>query len=202
MKVLALLWLAISFAVFLLTFMIAFKKHRNLKAALKVLLLGIVLTDFVMLSSLFYYGNVYTESGTVSEYDSVSNKNAEKPFILLYGSEYEITTGNKGTFAVMYALMNAPKMGTFGLKYPIVFAAGFDFPWNLGIAYGIFMLILSIITPIVFGGFLVSYIKSLWNFLSYHIKKRFMNVYYFSDLNENAMLLAEDIVANEKYKVK
>ena len=64
------------------------------------------------------------------------------------------------------------------------------------------MLILSIITPIVFGGFLVSYIKSLWNFLSYHIKKRFMNVYYFSDLNEKAMLLAEDIVANEKYKVK
>lgn len=115
-------------------------------------MLGIVLTDFVMLFSIFYYGNVYTASGTVSEYDSVTNKNAEKPFILLYGSEYEITTGNKGTFAVMYALMNAPKMGTFGLKYPIVFAAGFDFPWNLGIAYGIFMLILSIITPIVFGG--------------------------------------------------
>lgn len=200
MKVLALLWLAISVILFLLTFMFAFRKHRNLKAALKVLLLGIVLTDFVMLSSIFYYGNVYTASGTVSEYDSVTNKNAEKPFILLYGYEYEITTGNKGTIAVVYALMNAPQMGTFGLIYPIIFAAGFDFPWNLGIAYGIFMLILSIITPIVFGGFLVSYIKSLWNFLSYNIKKRFMNVYYFSDLNEKAMLLAEDIVANEKHK--
>ena len=200
MKVLALVWLAISVILFLLTFLFAFKKHRNLKAALKVLLLGIVLTDFVMLSSLFYYGNVYAKNGTVSEYNSVTNKNAEKPFILLHGSEYEITTGNKAAFSVMYALMNAPKMGAFGLKYPIVFAAGFDFPWNLGTVYGIFILILSIITPIVFGGFLVSYIKALWNFLLYHLMKRIRNVYYFSDLNEKAMLLAEDIVANEKHK--
>ena len=200
MKFFALVWLAVSVAVFLLTFIFAFKKHRNLKAALKVLLLGIVLTDFVMLSSLLYYGNTYTESGSISEYDSVANKSAEKPFILLHGSEYEITTGNKGAFSLIYALMNAPKMGAFGLKYPIVFAAAFDFPWHLGIAYGIFMLILSIITPIVFGGFLVSYIKALWNFLLYHVMKYMRNVYYFSDLNEKAMLLAEDIVAHEKHK--
>ena len=123
MKVFALLWLAISVAVFLFTFTFAFRKHRNLKAALKVLVLGIVLVDFIMLSSLIYYGNTYTKEGTPSEYDSVANKNAEKPFILLHGSEYEISTGNKIAFSIFYALMDAPKMGAFGLKYSIVFGS-------------------------------------------------------------------------------
>ena len=200
MKVLALLWFVISVIVFLLTFIFSFRKHRNLKTALKGLLLGVVLTDVIMLSSLFYYGNVYTESGTLSDYDSVTNKNVEKPFILLYGSEYEITTENKVAFAIFYALMNAPKMGALGLKYSIIFVGAFDFPWNLGIPYGIFILILSIITPVIFGGFLVSYIKALWNFLSYQIQKRIKNVYYFSDLNERSMLLAEDIAEKEKHK--
>ncbi len=200
MKVFALLWFIISVIVFLITFIFAFRNHRNLKAALKVLLLGIVFVDFLMLSSLIYYGNTYTKDGIPTEYNSVENKNAEKPFILLYGSEYEITTGNKVAFSIFHALMNAPKMGAFGLKYSIVFAASFNFPWNLGIAYGIFIVILSILSPIVFGGFLVSYIKALWNFLLYHLMKRVRNVYYFSDLNEKAMLLAEDIVANEKHK--
>ncbi|MBO7123033.1 MAG: hypothetical protein J6V90_07125 [Treponema sp.] len=199
MKVFALAWFVISVAIFFFTFIFAFKKHANLKAALKVLLLGTVLANFIILSSLFYFGNVYTKSGTVSEYNSATNKNVEKPFILLHGSEYEITTGNKTAFAVIYALINAPKVGTFGLKYPIFFAAVFDFPWNLGLLYGIYALVLSIVTPIVFGGFLVSYVKALWNLLLFHIRRRFCNIYYFSDLNEKSMLLAEDIAANEKH---
>lgn len=200
LKIFALIWLVAASAILFLTFIFALKKHRNLKAVLKVLLLGTVLVNFIILSSLFYFGNVYTKSGKVSEYDSSTNKSAEKPFILLHGSEYEIATKNKAVFSIVYALINAPKTGAFGLKYPIIFAAAFDFPWNLGMAYGIFILVLSIVTPIVFGGFLVSYVKALWNFLLFHVLRRFRNIYYFSDLNEKSMLLAEDIAENEKSK--
>ena len=202
MKSMALFWLIFSVAVFVLTFYVGFRRNRNLKAALKILLLGVVFTDFIMLTSIFYYGNIYTEGENPikSVYDAETNKDAEKPFILAHSSEYEIKSDKKLAFSLIYALIYAPKMGAFGLKYPSLFAAAFRFPWKLGIPYGIFILILSIITPVIFGGFLVSYIKALWYFLSYHLKRHLKNVYYFSELNEKALILAEDIVDKEKRK--
>lgn len=204
----AFVWLVISVGVFVLTFYVAFRKHRNLKAALKILLLGIVLTDFIMLSSLFYYGNKYTADESVAEFDSNTNKWIESPFISTHSSEYEIKLDKSSessngislktlSFSFIYALIYAPKMGAFGLKYPSLFAAAFKFP-KFGMPYGIFIIILSIVTPLVFGGFLVSYIKNLWYFISYYSRRRRKNVYYFSELNEKSLLLAEDIFANEK----
>ena len=197
-----LLWFCISVFVFTVFIILAFKKQGNPKAKVKTLLLGIIITDFIILSSLFYFGNVYTVKGKISEYNSITNKDADKPFILLHNSEYEISRGNKQFFSVVYGIINTPKMGAFGLKYPVIFAAAFDFPAHLGWPYGIFIVLLSILTPIIVGGFLVSYIKALWNFLLYRILRHFRNVYYFSDLNEKSMLLAEDIVAQKKERHK
>lgn len=194
MNFFALSFLTISIVIFIATIIIAFIKREEIKYALKIFLIGIIITNFIMLSSLFYFGNVYTKSGII--YD----KSEDLPFILLHNSEYEISTENKAFFSVVYALINTPKMGTLGLKYPVIFAAAYDFPWGLGKPYGFFMLLLSILTPIISGGFIVSYIKSLWNYLAYYLYKRFKNVYYFSDLNEKSMLMAEDIVAQEKHK--
>ena len=193
-----LFWFFVSVFNLLLFILLAFKKHGNLKSSVKTLLLGIVITDFIILSSLFYFGNVYTADGEVSEYNSITNTEAVKPFILLHNSEYEISKGNKKLFSLIYSLINAPKMGTFSLKYPIIFAAAFDFPKHMSLPYGIFIVLLSMLSPIIFGGFLVSYIKALWNFLLYHTLKFFKNIYYFSELNEKSLLLAEDIIKQEK----
>ena len=200
MKIFALLFFFISLSIFLLTFLIAFKKHRNLKAALKILLLGIVFTDFVILASLFYYGNVYTDRGERTVLNTDTGKYDKAPFIISHSSEYEIKAGNKPFFSIIYAVIYAPKMGAFGLKYPSLFAAAFKFPWGLGIPYGVFILILSILTPLIFGGFLLSYIKSLWYLLSYYLLRRIRNVYFFSDLNAKSILLAEDILAHKKHE--
>ena len=202
-EILVLPWLLFtaSIAVFVITIFIAFRRHRNLKSALKILLLGIVLTDFIMLSSLIYYGNVYTADGCAPVVKSDDSSKWEKaPFILIHSTEFEIKSEKKLPFAIIYGLIYAPKMGAFVLKYPSLFAAAFKFPWRLGIPYGLFTLILSFVTPLIFGGFLVSYIKTLWYFISYHAKRRIKDVYYFSELNEKALLLAEDIFANEKRK--
>lgn len=197
MNFFALSFLTISIVIFIATIIIAFIKREEIKYSLKIFLIGIIITNFIMLSSLFYFGNVYTKSGII--YDN----SEDLPFILLHNSEYEISTENKAFFSVVYALINTPKMGTFGLKYPVIYAAAFDFPWNLGSVYGIFILILSIITPIVVCGFLVSYIKAIRYFLCYHLQYRRRNVYYFSELNEKALFLAEDIYKNsEKGKQK
>ena len=194
--------LILSFSIFGYFTFLAIKKKRNLKSSVKTLLLGTIIADFIILSSLFYFGNVYTKSGVQSEYDSVNNKSVEKPFIIEHNSEYEISNGNKIVFSIIHAFINTPKMGALGLKYPVIFSAALDFPWHLGLPYGIFFVFLSIFTPIVFGGFLVSYIKALWNFILYNLLKHFRNVYYFSELNENSMLLAEDIISQKKEKHK
>ncbi len=202
-EILVLPWLLFtaSIAVFVITIFIAFRRHRNLKSALKILLLGIVLTDFIMLSSLIYYGNVYTADGCAPVVKSDDSSKWEKaPFILIHSTEFEIKSEKILPFAIIYGLIYAPKMGAFVLKYPSLFAAAFKFPWGLGIPFGIFILLLSFVSPLIFGGFLVSYIKALWYFLSYHFKRRIKDVYYFSELNEKALLLAEDIYANEKRK--
>lgn len=188
-------WLILSVVVFLLFIIIAIKKRNNRKTFTTILLLGIVLTNIIILSSLFYYGNTYDSSGI-----NVSEKNAGKPFILVHGSEYEISNKSKIFYSILYGVMNAPKMGTFGLKYPIIYAAAFDFPNDLGKPYGVFIVILSIFTPFIFGGFLVSYIKTLRNFFSYNFNKQFRNVYFFSNLNQKSILLAKDIVEHEKNK--
>ena len=219
MKLWACVWLVFAFAIFVLTFVVGFRRKRNLKSALKILLLGIVFTDFILLSSIIYYGNVYTAEGNIyieatekkdcsrpkqpDEKDEtvvVKSVDSPKPFILIHSTEFEIKSEKKLPFAIIYGLIYAPKMGAFVLKYPSLFAAAFKFPWGLGIPYGLFTLILSFVTPLIFGGFLVSYIKTLWYFISYHTKRRIKDVYYFSELNEKALLLAEDIFANEKRK--
>ena len=200
MKVCALIFFIIAVALFVITSIIAIKKRKNPKASLRTLLLGILLSDFVILLSIIYYGNVYTKNGIPTTYDSVTNITEDKPFILLHDSEYEISTGNKVVFASIYALFNAPKMGAYGLKYSVLYAAAFDFPWKLGLPYGIFLIILSTITPLVFGGFLVSYIKSLRYFLGYYFKFPRKDIYYFSELNEKSLTLAKDIYNEQKKK--
>lgn len=205
MKVLACLpiILLISSIITILVFFVkALPKRRNVKAFVKKMFLGIFLSDIIILSSLIYYGNSYDSQGN----NITEKENAGKPFILEHGTEYEITTKNKIFFSIFYGLINAPKMGTFGLKYPIIFDAAFKFPpvfigkGLVGKLYGAFLVFLSFITPIFFGGFLVSYIKTLWNLILYNFMKYFKNVYYFSDLNEKSLLLAEDIV--EKVRPK
>ena len=190
------LWLIISIIIFLAFIFYAIKKRKNHKTVATTLLLGIVLSNFIILSSLIYFGNSYDITGK----NVSTNIDATKPFILIHGSEYEISRGNKFFYSLLYGLMNALKMGTFGLKYPIVYAASFDFPGNLGLPYGLYITFLSIITPFICGGFLVTYLKTLRYFLRYHLKYRKNDIYYFSELNDKSIVLAEDIYNEEKKK--
>ena len=174
----------------------AFKKRRNHKTVAKTLLLGIVLTNFIILSSLIYFGNSYDIAGKNVFIDN----DAGKPFLLIHGSEYEISRGNTLFYSLLYGLMNALKVGTFGLKYPIIYAASFDFPCDLGLPYGLYITFLTIVTPFIFGGFLVTYLKSLRYFFWYYLKYRRKDIYYFSELNDKSLVLAEDIYNEEKKK--
>ena len=128
MKLWACVWLVFAFAIFVLTFVVGFRRKRNLKSALKILLLGIVFTDFILLSSIIYYGNVYTAEGNIyieatekkdcsrpkqpDEKDEtvvVKSVDSPKPFILIHSTEFEIKSDYKKTFAIIYGLIYAPK---------------------------------------------------------------------------------------------
>lgn len=64
--------------------------------------------------------------------------------------------------------------------------------------YNIFVIIISFLMPVVFGGFILSFFGDIFGSLKYSMIKPFKDAYYFSELNEKSLMLAESIYKAQK----
>lgn len=59
--------------------------------------------------------------------------------------------------------------------------------------YYYFLVMICVLSPILFGGIVLTLFEGLWEKIIYHIFKMRKDVYYFSELNERSFMLAQSI---------
>lgn len=65
-----------------------------------------------------------------------------------------------------------------------------------GLAYKSLFIILCILSPLIFGGTILSFSSVITNKIKYFVFSLFSDVYYFSELNEASLKLAQSIIQN------
>lgn len=185
-------WFAVSVLIFISTGILAVLKSmdrdRNYKQIAIIITVGIFFSNAVLLSSIIYFGN--TETVTI---DSQSKKIIEE-----HSTEYKIIDEeNEIGYSILFGVIYATKMNGLGLKYPTIVPAAFEIGSGkqepLGFCYGVYLIIMIIITPIAFGGLIASFFEGLLTLLYFYLSRPFRDVYYFSELNQKSLQLAKDI---------
>ncbi len=203
-------WTALSFIVLLVFTCIAFitqkGKRRNYKYTAIMFMLGIYLSNVTFMSSLIVFGNVVEWKEQVTSYDDLTIKNfseeaklPEKSSVFShFSTEFKITDPQLLLRdSILYGLIYSTKMSGFGVKYQALIPTSFYFS-RLS---GIYFIILTILTPIAFGGLVASFFEGVWTLIIYFFTKHFRDIYYFSDLNDKTLLLAKSIHEKKKYSL-
>ena len=169
-------------------------------------MLGVYFSNVTFMSPLIFFGNVVEWKEQVSSYKDVSIKNFSKDTQLPekssvfshFSTEFKITDSELLLRdSVLYGLIYSTKMSGLGVKYQALIPTSFYFSR----ISGIFFILLTILTPIAFGGMVASFFEGALAFIRYFITKNFCDIYYFSDLNEKSVLLAKDIHENQKHSL-
>lgn len=203
-------WTALSFIVLIIFSYIAFKTHkgkpRNYKYMAIMFMLGVYFSNVTFMSSLIFFGNAVEWKEKISSYDDLSLKGFLKETKLPekssvfdhFNTEFEITDSQLlFRDSVLYGLIYSTKMIGLDVKYQALIPTSFYFSR----ISGIFFILLTILTPIAFGGMVASFFEGAFAFIRYFITKNFCDIYYFSDLNEKSVLLAKDIHENQKHSL-
>lgn len=95
--------------------------------------------------------------------------------------------GDGGVASVSSAIMNMAQLVTLNVGYDALIKAA-DEAHVL-----VFFTILCVLTPAVWGGVVLTLFENLSSYLAYQIFSPFIPVYFFSELNENALMLAQSI---------
>lgn len=203
-------WTVLSFIVLIVFSCIAFTAHkgknRNYKYMAIMFMLGIYLSNVTFISPLIFFGNAVEWKEQISSYNDVTikdfSKNTKLPektsVFSHFNNEFKITDSKLLLRdSVLYGLIYSTKMSGLGVKYQALIPTSFYF----SIFSGIFFIILTILTPIAFGGLVASFFEGALTFIHYNITKNFYDIYYFSDLNEKSVLLAKDIHKKQKHSL-
>ena len=202
-----LFWTALSFIVLLIFTCLALitrkEKKRNYKYMAIIFMLGIYLSNVTFMSSLIFFGNAVEWKGETATHDDLSIKNFTKNTPLPvkssvfnhYNTEFKIQDSDiLLRDSIFYGLIYSTKMGGLGVKYQALIPTSFYF----GKLSGLFFVILTILTPIAFGGLVASFFEGAISILRYYLTKNFCDIYYFSELNEKTILLAKNIYKHSK----
>lgn len=69
---------------------------------------------------------------------------------------------------------------------------------NISLFYKIFLIVICYSMPLVFGGFILSFFEGITGTIRFYIFRNFRDVYYFSEINDNSLILAKSIAENKK----
>ena len=97
--------------------------------------------------------------------------------------------------ALSAAVMNAAQLVTLNASYETLLPQASD--WTL-----FYFIPLCILSPIVWGGVVLTLLESFSSWLAYRIFRLFVPVYFFSELTENSFMLAKSIKSAEKTRKK
>ena len=181
-------WTVLSFIVLIVFSCIAFTAHkgkrRNYKYMAIMFMLGVYFSNVTFMSPLIFFGNVVEWKEQVSSYKDVSIKNFSKDTQLPekssvfshFSTEFKITDSELLLRdSVLYGLIYSTKMSGLGVKYQALIPTSFYFSR----ISGIFFILLTILTPIAFGGMVASFFEGAFAFIRYFITKNFCDIYYF-----------------------
>ena len=141
-------------------------------------MLGIYLSNVIFMSSLIFFGNAVEWKEQVSSKNDISIKDFSKSTKLPekssvfshFNTEFKISDSELLLRdSVLYGLIYSTKMSGLGVKYQALIPTSFYF----GKLSGIFFIILTILTPIAFGGLVASFFEGVLSFLRYFITKSF-----------------------------
>lgn len=86
------------------------------------------------------------------------------------------------------------QLGSLDGDYPLwITQAG-----SISVLYRVFVSIICYCMPLVFGGFILSLFEGVVGILKYHFVKHHKDIFYFSELNQNSLLLAKSIHENNR----
>ena len=203
-------WTALSFIVLVVFICIVFSMHRskrrNYKYMAIIFMLGIYCSNVTFISPLIFFGNAVEWKEQISSYDDLIIKSFSKEEKLPvktsvfshFNTEFKITDSELLLRdSILYGLIYSTKMNGLGVKYQALIPTSFYF----SIFSGIFFIILTILTPVAFGGLIASFFEGAWTFIIYLFTKAFRDIYYFSDLNDKTLLLAKSIHDKKKHSL-
>ena len=185
-------WITFSIIVLIIfSFLAFFKtrgKRRNYRTTAVLFMLGLYFANVIFMSSLIYFcsSKDYNDKETVFKH---------------FNSEYEIKDPDRRfRDSLFYGVIYSTKMSGLGVKYQALIPASFYLGNEAGIGHiaGIYFIILTILTPIAFGGLVASFFEGVFAIAKYYLIRNFCDNYYFSCLNEKSILLAKDIHKHQK----
>ena len=164
--------LIVALVLFIASLALALYRRRDLAAAMRVFALGIVLTNLVMLLPLLprIDGLPQGPSNPVSSGD-VLRANPVRSFF--------------------YAL----QMGSLDADYSKLLSAVRE---SATAGYRLFFTVLCVLSPLIFGGFIVTLFEGATARIKYYAFRRVSDVFYFSELNEKSVMLAESVSAHDR----
>ena len=186
-----LFWAGLSLIPLLIFFIVALFSNKNSKWNHKkiaiIFMICIYFSNVFFMSSLIYFGSTET-------IDDAKKETVFKHF----NTEYEIKDSDRRVRdSILYGLIYSTKMSGLGAKYQALIPSSFYF----GKISGIYFIILTILTPIAFGGVVASFFEGVLAIIIFFFTKRFRDIYYFSDLNKKSMLLAKSIHKEKKHSL-
>lgn len=193
-------WTVLSIVVLLIFSFFAFfknrRKRRNYKTMAVLFMLGLYFSNVVFMSSLIYFGNKQT-------YRTVENGECKEKAIFEKTDSNEFRIKDENRYkrdSFWYGVIYSTKMNGLGVKYQALIPASFYLGNNSGLGNiaGIYFIILTILTPIAFGGLVASFFEGVFVIAKYYLIRNFCDNYYFSTLNEKALVLAKDIHKHQK----
>lgn len=117
-------------------------------------------------------------------------------YIPVYATEYSGQSYCITKTAVL-SLHSTIRMFAVENDYTVIFDALTNAPEKIVLAYSALASVLYLLAPLMTFGFVLSFFKNLSAYIRY-MAKFFRNVYVFSELNENSIALAKDILRNHR----
>ncbi len=208
-------WAVLSFLVFFVSTIRLFfaikGKRRTYKNIVAIFMIGIYVSNAIFISSIIYFGNKidikdsqsYLIKETKStEQPALDTKTAKTKTVFEQYSDsndYQIKEASRlFRESIGYGLIYSTKMSALNVKYQALIPAAFHL-WNP--CGGIYFILLTILTPIAFGGLIASFFEGLFSFIWFYSTKHFCDIFYFSDLNDKSLLLAKDIRRHQKHSL-
>lgn len=103
----------------------------------------------------------------------------------------------KNVCNIAIIIINAIKMASFSAPYEELLNSVHSINGNSGI---IFFVVLTILTPCAWAGFVLLLFSTARNLFRYHFFRFFKPVCFFSELNENSLMMAKDLIEKDGLK--
>lgn len=196
-------WTVLSIVVLLIFSFFAFFKNRgkrrNYKTMAVLFMLGLYFSNVIFMSSLIYFGNaIEYEKKELVVSEKLKLPDEKNTVFSKFNNEFKISEAEHlFRDSIFYGLIYSTKMSGLGVKYQALIPTSFYFSFFSGI----YFIILTILTPIAFGGLVASFFEGMLAIVKYITTSRFHDIYYFSELNEKSILLAKDIHDNQKHSL-